>query len=121
MENAHASDVERLRGIIETLNKDINYYGKDFQYKKQQFLESKKFMETLHLRRKNLTMHLHTIIASNEQKKSDQMSDLMMSLKKMEVKNDFDGNIDDDDRKNVNKNVNMGGIVSKTQESGENK
>eukprot|EP01083_Nonionella_stella_P073769 199681_1 len=87
MENKLSKDVETLRGLIETINRDLAYYQSDFEWKKQQYETSKAFMDKLKERRQNLTKHLHTIIASNEQIKAGRMQELMSKLEKMKMGN----------------------------------
>ena len=85
MEDKLSKDVETLRNLIEGINRDISYYQKDHDWKKKQYEESKMFMDKLNERRDNLTKHLHTIIASNEQLKADRMQKLMAKLENMEI------------------------------------
>ena len=69
LETKLAKDVAKLREMIDSISYDINWYEKDFEYKKKQYLDSLKNLQTLKERRTKLTEHLHTIISTNEKRK----------------------------------------------------
>merc|ERR1711933_585453 len=93
MEDKLSKDVETLRNLIEGINRDISYYGKDHEWKRKQYEESKVFMDKLSERRDNLTKHLHTIIANNEQLKAERMQTLMAKLQNMQISEDKSNNL----------------------------